>query len=37
VWYVDGGAIDYMIDMNEWFDTFEKVPAGKCRIMVADN
>ncbi len=37
MWYVDGRAIDHMIDMNEWFNTFEEVLIGKWLVMVANN
>jgi hypothetical protein len=37
VCYVDEGAIDHMIDMNEWFNTFEEVLVGKWPIVVANN
>ncbi len=37
VQYANGRATNHLIDMNEWFNTFEEVLVGKWPIMVANN
>jgi hypothetical protein len=37
VWYANGRAIDHLIDMSEWFNTFEEILVGKWPVMVANN
>jgi hypothetical protein len=37
VWYANGRAIDHLIDMSEWFNTFEEILVGKWLVMVANN
>lgn len=36
-WYMDGGAIDHMINRLDWFVSFKTILQGQWHVMTADN